>query len=110
MCTYQTARLGVQGSAKGPDGWFGLTDVTVYFDHPVSAPRDHTLNIDFLKLGSRTPARVGVELDPVSARELATAIIEMLDSAPPGLIRETRGGATSAGAAPQSSDRKLDVS
>jgi hypothetical protein len=47
MCTYQTARLGAQGSAKGPEGWFPLTDVTVYFDHPVSAPRTHTLNIDF---------------------------------------------------------------
>ena len=99
MCTYQTARLGVQGSAKGPDGWFELTDVTVYFDHPVSAPRDHTLNIDFLRLGPRSPARAAVELDPASARELAIAIIEMLDSAPPGLLTDTRGGAGLAGAA-----------
>lgn len=94
MCTYQTARLGVQGSAKGPDGWFELTDAIVYFDHPVSAPRDHSLNIDFLKLGTRSPSRVGVELDPASARELATAIIEMLDAAPSGLVRETRGAST----------------
>ena len=66
----------------------------VYFDHPVSAPWDHTLNIDFLKLGSCAPARVGVELDPASARELANAIIEMLDSAPSGLLQESSGGPT----------------
>jgi hypothetical protein len=94
MCTYQTARLAAEGSAKGPEGWFGLTDVTVYFDHPVSAPREHTLNIDFLKLASGSTARVAVELDPASARELATAINEMLDAAPAGLLEESRRPAT----------------
>jgi hypothetical protein len=91
MCTYQTARLGAQGSAKGPDGWFPLTDVTVYFDHPVSAPRTHTLNIDFLQLGAGSPSRVAVELDPASARDLAAAITEMLAAAPPDLLDESRG-------------------
>jgi hypothetical protein len=95
MCTYQTARLEAEGSAKGPDGWFGLTDVTVYFDHPVSAPWDHTLNIDFLKLGAGSPSRVAVELDPVSARDLANAIIEMLDAAPPALLAASRSQAKS---------------
>jgi len=90
MCTYQTARLQPEGSAKGPDGWFGLTDTTVYFDHPVSAPWDHTLNIDFLRLGSGSPSRVAVELDPASARALADAIIDMLDSAPPALLEASR--------------------
>lgn len=90
MCTYQTTRLDAEGSAKGPDGWFGLTDVTVYFDHPVSAPWDHTLNIDFLKLGAGSPSRAAVELDPASARDLANAILEMLDSAPPALLAASR--------------------
>src|ERR1700761_3679480 len=90
MCTYQTARLQPEGSAKGPDGWFGLTDTTVYFDHPVSAPWDHTLNIDFLRLGSGAPARGAGELAPASARELADAIIAMLDSAPPALLEASR--------------------
>jgi hypothetical protein len=82
--------LEAEGSAKGPDGWFGLTDVTVYFDHPVSAPWDHTLNIDFMKLGTGSPSRVGVELDPASARDLANAILEMLDDAPPALLAASR--------------------
>src|SRR5437763_385195 len=48
MCTYSTARAAISGSAKGPDGaWFGVTDATVYFDHPVHAMAEHTLNIDF---------------------------------------------------------------
>jgi hypothetical protein len=100
MCTYQTTRLEAQGSAKGPDGWFGLTDATVYFDHPVSAPWDHTLNIDFLKLGTGSPSRVGVELDPASARELANAILEMLDAAPPALLAASQGRARSGAPAP----------
>jgi hypothetical protein len=46
MCTYQTTTLSVQGSGKGAEGWFRVSDATVYFDHPVHAPADHTLNVD----------------------------------------------------------------
>jgi hypothetical protein len=88
MCTYQTARLPVEGSAKGPNGWFALTDATVYFDHPVSAPYDHSLNIDFFSFAQHTPGRVAVELDPNCARELAIAIFAVLGAAPPALIGE----------------------
>ena len=52
MCTYLTEKVGVTGSGKGPDGWFPLSEATVYFDHPVHAPAEHTVNIDF-----RNPAR-----------------------------------------------------
>ncbi len=86
MCTYQTERLGVQGSGKGATGWFPLTDATVYFDHPVHAPAEHTLNLDFLNPGRGATARVAVELDPASARALAEAILATLDSAPAGLL------------------------
>ena len=48
MCTYATMKTAVDGSAKGPGGcWFHVTDATVYFDHPVHAMAEHTLNIDF---------------------------------------------------------------
>ncbi|MHB1499732.1 MAG: DUF6295 family protein [Candidatus Dormibacteria bacterium] len=78
MCTYRTERLALHGSGKGAQGWFPLTDATVYFDHPVSAPLDHSLNIDFLNPGLGPSARVAVELDRESARALALAISEML--------------------------------
>jgi hypothetical protein len=84
MCTYQTERLAVSGSGKGPEGWFSLTDATVYLDHPVHAPAEHTLNIDFLNLEGRAGARVAVELDPGSARALATSILATLDAIPEG--------------------------
>ncbi|HLI55599.1 MAG TPA: DUF6295 family protein [Actinomycetota bacterium] len=80
MCTYQTERLAVEGSGKGPGGWFRLTDATVYLDHPVHAPADHTLNIDFLRLAGDAVERVAVELDPGSARALATSILSTLDA------------------------------
>ena len=88
MCTYQTERLAVRGSGKGPAGWFGLSDATVYLDHPVHAPAEHTLNIDFLNPAEGPGQRVAVELDLASARDLARAILAMLDAAPPGLADE----------------------
>jgi hypothetical protein len=86
MCTYQTANLPISGSGKGAAGWFPLSAATVYFDHPVDAPADHTLNIDFRNPDRGPAARVAVELDPAGARELAEAILAMLAAAPAGLI------------------------
>jgi hypothetical protein len=86
MCTYLTEHLAVEGSGKGPEGWFRLTDATVYLDHPVHAPAEHTLNIDLLNPARGAGARVAVELDPASARALAEAILATLASAPKGLV------------------------
>jgi hypothetical protein len=86
VCTYLTENVEVTGSGKGPDGWFSLTEATVYFDHPVHAQAEHTLNIDFLNPGRGPSARVAVELTAESARALAKAIESALDSAPPGLV------------------------
>jgi len=80
MCTYQTEKLDVSGSGKGPDGWFSLSNATVYFDHPAHYPAEHSLNIDFLNLAGAVPSRVAVELDPTSARELARAILDTLEA------------------------------
>ena len=86
MCTYLTEQIKVTGSGKGGEGWFGLTDASVYFDHPVHAQAEHTLNIDFLNPAAGPSARVAVELTAESARALAKAIQAIMDSAPPGLI------------------------
>ena len=85
MCTYLTEKIEVAGSGKGSSGWFALTDATVYFDHPVHAMAEHTLNIDFVNPAKGPSARVAVELTAQSARALAAAIQAALDSAPPGL-------------------------
>jgi hypothetical protein len=85
MCTYQTTTISVQGSGKGAQGWFPVSDATVYFDHPVHAPADHTLNIDLINPCRGASARVAMELDPGSARALAEAILETLESIPAAL-------------------------
>jgi hypothetical protein len=86
MCTYATVRIPVTGSAKGPGtAWFRATDATVYFDHPVHAMAEHTLNIDVADPARGPAARVALELDAASARELVTAIEAALASAPADL-------------------------
>ena len=83
MCTYTTIRAEIDGSAKGPgSAWFHVTDATVYFDHPVHAMVEHTLNIDFANPASGPSARIAVELTEASAKEVIVAIQAALASAP----------------------------
>jgi hypothetical protein len=85
MCTYATVSEKVDGSAKGPGGrWFHVTDATVYYDHPVHAMAEHTLNIDFADPSLGPGARVAVELTRDSATALLGAIQAALASAPEG--------------------------
>ncbi|HET6874718.1 MAG TPA: DUF6295 family protein [Acidimicrobiales bacterium] len=86
MCTYSTIQGSVTGSAKGPGGeWMSVTDITVYFDHPVHALAEHTVNIDVTDPARGPGGRVALELTPASARRLADAINAALASAPPDL-------------------------
>ena len=87
MCTYITETITIAGSGKGADGWFRLTDATVYFDHPVHALADHSLNIDFANPAKGPGSRVAVELTAESARALVAAIEATLAAAPAELTR-----------------------
>jgi hypothetical protein len=83
MCSYATVQIPVEGSAKGPNGtWFAVTDATVYFDHPVHAMTEHTLNIDMTAPARGPSARVALELTADTARQLMRAIQAALDSVP----------------------------
>jgi hypothetical protein len=83
MCTYATFTTPLEGSAKGPNGsWFPVTDASVYFDHPVHALAEHTLNIDVAAPSRGPSARVALELTASAARDLVAAIQHALDSAP----------------------------
>ena len=83
MCTYATFMAQIDGSAKGPNGsWFHVTDATVYFDHPVHAMAEHTLNIDLTDPSRGPSGRVAMELTASAARELVAAIQSALESAP----------------------------
>ena len=86
MCTYATELVALTGSAKGPHGWFPAVTATVYVDHPVHFAPGHALMVDVLNPALGPDARVALELDAASARELATAILRALDGAPAGLL------------------------
>jgi hypothetical protein len=86
MCTYATVTTDIEGSAKGPGGrWFAVTGASVYFDHPVHAMAEHTLNIDIADPARGPQARVALELTADSARELVQAINAALAAAPAAL-------------------------
>jgi Family of unknown function (DUF6295) len=86
MCTYTTEQIKISGSGKGTAGWFSVTDATVYYDHPVHAMAEHTLNIDFANPGRGPSARVAVELTAESARALSEAIRAALAAVPAELV------------------------
>lgn len=86
MCTYLTEHVQLEGSGKFADGWAAVDTATVYFDHPVHAMSDHSLNIDFFARGSGAVRRLALELTPESAIELAKAINRAIASAPDELL------------------------
>jgi hypothetical protein len=82
VCTYSTAQESIEGSAKGPGGdWLRVSRATVYFDHPVHAMAEHTLNIDLADPSRGPGARVGLELTADSARRLVAMVEEALTAA-----------------------------
>ncbi|HEY0167746.1 MAG TPA: DUF6295 family protein [Jatrophihabitans sp.] len=85
MCTYNTEHAQITGSGKGRAGWVALSRATVYYDHPVHAQAEHTLNID-LTGDDAAGNRIAVELTAESARELVAAIERALGNVPPELL------------------------
>ena len=80
MCTWITEKATISGHGKGVAEWMPLTRATVYYDHPVSAPLDHALIIDFANEAGGPGARVSVELSAESARDLLRAIQAALET------------------------------
>jgi hypothetical protein len=86
MCTYNTEHAAITGSGKARAGWVALTEATVYYDHPVHAQAEHTLNIDLTGDGGAPGDRIAVELTAASARELMAAIERALAKVPAELL------------------------
>jgi len=63
-----------------------VSDAQVYFDHPSHLRAEHALAIDFLNPSLGPSARVAVELDASTARDLAHAILSTLDTVPASLL------------------------
>lgn len=80
MCTWITEQAEIVGHGKGVSDWIALSKAIVYYDHPVSAPLDHAVIIDFVNPAEGPGARIAVELSPASARALLHAIEAALAS------------------------------
>lgn len=84
MCTMIVQQVAVEGSGKGASGWFRVQQANVSYDHPLNAPLEHALNIDFVNEAQGPGARVAVELSEQSARELVQTILAVLNRAEAG--------------------------
>jgi len=80
MCTYVTEKAEINGSGKGQNGWFTLTEARGYYDPPLHHPAAHTLHIALLNKSMGLDARVAVELTEDSARALVKAINAALEA------------------------------
>mgnify|MGYP001222192331 FL=1 len=78
MCRMIVDNINATGSAKGREGWFSLTDISVSYDHPFHAPFEHALNIDFMAKTGNSFNRISAELTAHSARELIASIERVL--------------------------------
>jgi len=74
MCTMIVENAKLTGSAKGPTGWFKLSQANVSYDHPFNVQLEYALNIDFVDPDRGPSARVAVELTAESARSLVRSI------------------------------------
>jgi hypothetical protein len=74
MCTMIAVSTPVEGSAKGPSGWFDVTQANVGYDHATRGQFDHALLIDFVNPSMGPGARVAVELNIASGRALIAQI------------------------------------
>lgn len=84
MCTMIATQIKVAGSGKAGNGWFTLGEANVSYDHPFEAPFEHALSLDFVNEALGPSARVSVELDVVSARQLVATINAILAQADHG--------------------------
>jgi hypothetical protein len=91
MCTMISTQVEVAGSGKGTAGWFNVSQASVSYDHPFSAPLEHALNIDFVNEALGPGARVAVELSASSARALVDAINAVLARAEAGGFLDSAG-------------------
>lgn len=81
MCTMIATQIPAAGCGKGGNGWFPLGQITVSYDHPFEAAFEHALSLDFVNEALGPGARVAVELDVATARQLVATITAVLAQA-----------------------------
>jgi hypothetical protein len=81
MCTMIALKAAVTGGGKGPQGWFPVTQANVGYDHAAFMRTEHALLLDFVNPDMDPSARVAVELDIASGRELIAKIQAAIEEA-----------------------------
>ena len=84
MCTMIAKQCGIVGSGKSGAGWIKLDQLSVSYDHPYDMPLEYALNIDFTSQAGGPGARMAVELDAASARQLLELIQDVMHQAETG--------------------------
>lgn len=90
MCTGIVENTKVEGSGKGPKGWFPVDEASVAYDHPDHARGGSALIIDITNHEAGPESRIAIELTPESARNLVNAILSTLARGE-GLIETSPG-------------------
>lgn len=78
MCTGIVENTKVEGSGKGPQGWFSVDHASVSYDHPDHARGESAVIIDITNEAAGPGSRISIELTPESARNLVHAILSSL--------------------------------
>jgi hypothetical protein len=81
MCTMISVSTPISGSARGPAGWFPLTQANVGYDHATHGQLDHALLLDFVNPDLGLSARVAVELDIASGKALIGQLQAAIEAA-----------------------------
>ena len=81
MCTSIVEIAEAEGSGKGADGWFDLTNSVVSYDHPHHALLEEAITIDFVNSARGPDARVAVEITLESAKALSAALSRAIAAA-----------------------------
>ena len=81
MCTTICHTSSVTGAARRESGWFPVQQATISYDHPSHVGHEHALLIDFANPELGPGARVALELDLNSGRDLLTRLQAALEAA-----------------------------
>lgn len=81
MCTSIVEIAKAEGSGKGAEGWFDLTNSVVSYDHPHHALLEEAITIDFVNATLGPNARVAVEITLESAKALSAALARAIAAA-----------------------------
>jgi hypothetical protein len=81
VCTSIVEIAKAEGSGKGAEGWFDLTNSVVSYDHPHHALLEEAITIDFVNATLGPNARVAVEITLESAKALSAALARAIAAA-----------------------------